>query len=207
VSNQVVKDIANEGLSFFNNLQQQQQLEFGSSQAALNAVNSAWAPILAGGAIPYGYSPGLDKMLQANVISTGTQATANATNAAALQQKQATGGANVLPTGASEAVNAEIQALGQQKIASGLQEEKIAGYDQGVKNLEAATGAELGVAGAENPTGGANVTIGAGSMAEKAGNDEFQENQEGSMFGSVMKGITGVAGAASSIGGMAAGFL
>jgi hypothetical protein len=206
MSNLVVKDVADQGLSFFDALQQQQAQEFGSSQAALNAVNSMWAPIMAGGAIPYGYSPGLDQLLQANVLQTGAQATSNAENAAALQQKQASGGANVLPTGADAAINAEIGAIGQQKTASGLQNEKIAGYEQGVTNLEDATKAELGVAGAENPVGGANATEGVGALAEKAGNDEFTENQTSS-FGSIMGDIGKGVGLAGEVGGMAAGFM
>lgn len=203
-NNPTVEAISHEGLQFFNTLMEQQQQAFGENQAALAAVTKAWAPVLTSGQVPYGYSPGLDSLLQANAIDTGTQAESNATNAAALQEKQAAGGANVMPTGASDAINAQILATGQQKIGSDLQNEKIAGYKQGLANLEGATSAELGVAKEDNPAAYAENATGAGGLAEKAGSDMFQENQEtGGM--STFKGITGgiasLGSAASSFAG------
>lgn len=205
-NNATVQAISQEGLQFYNTLQAEQGLAFQNNQAALAAVNKMWAPIMNGGSIPYGFSPGLDSLLQSNVISTGTQAETNAMNAEALRMKQESGGANVLPTGASEALNADITAKGQQSIASGLQNEKIAGYKQGVTNLEGATDAELGIAKGNDPNAYAGSAVSAGDMAEKAGAEMFKENQESSTFGKVMGGISSIAGAAQSIGGMAAGF-
>ena len=169
MSNPVVKSIANEGLDFFNTLQGQQQTMFGENQTALQALSKAWGPVLSSGAVPYGYSAGLDSMLQANVMQTSATATSNAENAEALQQKQASGGANVAPTGSNEAINAEILAKGQQSAASGLQQEKIAGYQQGLANLEGATSAEEGIMKDTDSTAAADAVVNAGNMAEKAG--------------------------------------
>lgn len=204
MSNQVVKDVANEGLSFFNDLQNQQQTLWGQNQTALNTISKMWAPVAATGVIPYGYSAGLDSMLQANVLQTAGTATANATNAAALQQKQATGGANVSPTGSNEAINAEILARGQQASATGLQNEKIAGYKQGVENLEAATQGENAILEDTNPEKAAEAVTQAGNMAETAGNAEFEENQQtGPMatFQGISSGLANLGKAASGFAG------
>lgn len=171
-------------------------MAFGNQEAAYNAVNSMWAPVIKSGAIPYGYSPQLDQLLQANIMSTGSQAEANAMNEAALQAKQASGGADVLPSGAQEAINAQIAATGQQKIASGLQQEKISGYQQGVSNLEAATQATLGAAGLESPTGLASGAVGAGGLQLQAGEAQFAENQATSGWAD----LGHVAGAIGDIG-------
>lgn len=142
--------------------------------------------------------------MQANVIQTAGQATTNATNAEALRQKQESGGANVLPTGANEALNAEILAKGQQSEATGLQQEKVAGYEQGVKNLEGGTQAELGIADATNPAKSAEAALGAGSLAETAGAEQFKENQETgpmAIFSGITGGLKNLAGAAEGFAG------
>lgn len=199
MANPVVMQIANEGLDFFNRLRAQQQTTWGNNQAALQTLSKAWAPVLASGAIPYGYSPELDSLLQANVLQTAGTASANAVNAAALQAKQATGGANVAPTGSQEAINAMILAKGQQAAATGLQQEKIAGYEQGIKNLEGGTEAEKAILDATNPERAAAAATSQGGLAEQAGAEQFKENQESSLFSKVGAGI----GMAGAIGKMA----
>ena len=177
MANSNVIQASQSGLNFMNTLQQQQSVANFGNQAALTALSNAWAPVLSTGAVPYGYSAGLDSLLQTNIRNNSAQATANAENASALQQKQAGGGANVLPTGSSEAVNAEIEATGQQKTAAGLQEEKTAGYQQGVTDLNSATQAELGIASGENETGLASAATGAGSLGLTGAEAQWQENQ------------------------------
>ena len=207
--NPAVVDIANSSPEFFHSLVSQQQEMFGENQTAMNAITKAWAPVLSSGAVPYGYSAGLDSMLQANVLQTSATATANAENAAALQEKQASGGANVGPTGSNEAINAEILARGQQAAATGLQQEKIAGYEQGVSNLEGATSAEEAVMKNTDPTAAANAATQAGNLALNAGKEEFSESQADSGFatlGKVTGAIGDVAGAAAKVAGLGAGF-
>jgi hypothetical protein len=122
MANAIVKDVADSSNQFYDTLQGQQQTVFGENQTALSTLAKAWGPVLSSGAVPYGFSPGLDSMLQANIMDTSATATTNAENAEALQQKQASGGANVAPTGSDAAINAEILARGQQSEASGLQQ-------------------------------------------------------------------------------------
>jgi hypothetical protein len=177
MANSSVIQASQSGLNFMNTLQAQQSTAFAGNQAALSSLSSAWAPVLATGAVPYGYSAGLDSLLQTNIRNNGAQATANAENASALQEKQASGGANVLPTGSQEAVNAEIEAKGQQTTATNLAQEKEAGYQQGITNLNAATGAELGIASGENETGLASAATGAGSLGLSGAEAQWQENQ------------------------------
>lgn len=177
MANPTVTGVAQQGSQFFDSLQQQQQQAFGGNQAALQAVSSAWAPVLQTGAVPYGYSAGLDQLLSSNAIQEGAAATTNAQNAAALQEKQAAGGANVMPTGAQAQISADIAAKGAQSTAQALTGIKEAGYQQGLSNLTGATQAELGVAGGENETGLAEGATGAGALALNAGQAQWQENQ------------------------------
>jgi hypothetical protein len=205
VANPIVASTAQSAAAFFDNLQQEQSQAFAGNQTALNALQSAWGPILQGGSIPAGYSPGLDAMLQSQIRSQGAQATANATNAAQLRQQQLSGGANVLPTGANAAVDAQIQAQGQQATATGLQNEKTADYQQGVANLEGATNAELGIAGGESDTGLASGATGAGGLGLSAAEAQWQENQTTSpmaILGDVGQGIGGAESAMEDIGSM-----
>ena len=198
-----VDAMAKGGLQFFDMLQAQQQIAFQGNQAALNAISAAWAPVLASGAVPFGFSPGLDSLLKANVIQTGTQGIVNSMAAQDLRAMQEGGGAAVLPTGASEQIRAEIEATGQQGIAKGLQAEKIAGYDQGLKTLEGATQAELGVANAWDPAARAGATTGAGGLALQAGEEDWKEKQSGgilSNISSIAKTAGDVVGAATGVG-------
>jgi hypothetical protein len=206
MSNPIVKSTANSANAFFDSLQGEQGAAFAGNQAALNALQSAWSPILAGGSIPAGYSPGLDAMLQSQIRSQGAQATSNATNAAELRQQQQSGGADVLPTGANAAVDAQIQAQGQQSTAAGLENEKIADYQQGVANLEGATKAELGIASGEDETGLANAATGAGGLGLNAAEAEWKENQASSV-GAILGDIGAGIGDATGIAGLASGFM
>jgi hypothetical protein len=195
-----VKQVSNSALNFMNTLQGEQQTAFAGNQAALQSLQSAWAPILAGGAIPAGYSPGLDSMLQSQIRSNGAQGTSNAENASELQQRQAGCGNNALPTGSQEAVNAQIEATGQQDTAKNLQAEKTADYQQGVTNLTSASQAELGIAQGEDETGLASGSNSAGGLASSAGQAEWQENQTSSPA-AILGDIGSAAGDATSIFG------
>lgn len=202
MANQTVIDVGNSSDAFFHQLQAEQQTMWGENQTALGALSKAWAPVLSSGVIPYGYSAGLDSLLQANVLQTSATATSNAENAAALQEKQASGGANVGPTGSNEAINAEILARGQQSAATGLQNEKIAGYKQGVQNLEGATQAEMGIIDATNPEKAAEAALGAGNLAETAGAERFKENQSTGPLAT----FEGIAGGLANLGTAVTGF-
>lgn len=200
MANAGVAQTQNSALNFMSTLQGEQNQAFAGNQTALNAVQGAWGNVLAGGAIPEGYSPGLDSLLQSKIINQGATNTANAENASALQQKQASGGANVLPTGANAAINAGIEAKGQQSTAENLTNEKIADYSQGITNLGAATTGELGVASGENEVGLAGAASGAGVLGLSAAQARWQENQTSSpaaILGDVGAGIGEFSGAAS----------
>lgn len=204
MANQQVIQTSEAATPFFESLLAQQQTMWGENQTAINTLTKAWAPVISSGVVPYGYSAGLDQLLQASVLQTGATATANATNAAALQARQASGGAAVGPTGSSEAINALIQAKGQQSTATGLQQEKEAGYEQGLSNLEGATNAEMGIINATNPEKAAEAATNAGNLSLQAGNTRFQENQESSglaTFGKIAQGIGQIGSAVGSFAG------
>jgi hypothetical protein len=209
MANPTVSSVATDSNQFYDTLMGEQQQAFAGNQAALQAVSSAWQPVLATGAVPYGYSAGLDSLLTSNAIQQGAAATANAENAAALQEKQAAGGANVLPTRAQDQINAQIAATGAQKTAQTLTGIKEAGYQQGVSNLEGGTQAELGIASGENETGLATGATGSGNLALSAGAEQFKENQETgplSIAGSILGDIGTAAGDITGIGNVASMF-
>jgi|SRR5215831_1576226 len=197
MANPTVISVAQGGGQFFDTLMAQQQQAFGGNQAALQSLQSAWQPVLQTGAVPYGYSKGLDQLLSSKAIQEGAAATANAQSAAELKAKQESGGANVLPTGAQEQIRADIAAKGAQSTAQALTGIKEAGFKQGLSNLEGATQAELGIAGGENETGLAEGATGAGALALNAGQAQWQENQASSPL-SLTKGILGAIGQGAS---------
>jgi len=205
MANPTVVQVSKQAPQFWDMLQAQQQLAFQGNQAALQAVSKAWAPVLQTGAVPYGFSAGLDALLKSNIIDTGAANTANAMNAQDLRLKQESGGANVLPTGTQEALKAQTAELGGQATAKNLAAEKIAGYDQGLKNLEGGTQAELGVASGENETGLAGATNEAGNLALSAGAEEKKENMASgplAIAGSIIGDISSLAGAATGLAGI-----
>jgi len=179
MANPGVVEAAQSGLNFMNTLQAQQNQAFQGNQTALNAVQNAWGNILAGGAIPPGYSAGLDAMLKTNISNNAAQGDVNAKNAAMLQQRQASGGA-AAPAGANAAVNAEIDASSNASKNANLTAEQTANYQQGVTNLEAATQGELGVATGENEVGLAGASTGAGQLGLAGSQATWQENQTSS---------------------------
>lgn len=189
-------------LNFMSELQGQQTQAFAENQTALTALSNAWKPVLESGAVPYGYSEGLDSLLKSNIINQGATATSNAENASLLRQRQESGGAGMAPQGSQEAINALIEAKGQQSTAQNLANEKIAGYQQGETNLKDATSAELGIASGANETGLAGATTGAGDLGLRSAQEQWKENQGGNIgnilgkvgtiAGSVAGGLTGI---------------
>lgn len=207
--NKDVMATADSATQFFDTLQAQQQQAFGGNQAALSIVSNAWAPVAQSGAIPYGYSPGLDALLKSNIIDTGAAATANAQNAADLRLKQESGGASVLPSATQEALKDNIAATGQQATAKNLAAEKEAGYQQGVTNLKDLTSSELGIASGEDETGLGSNANSAGGLALNAGKEVFNEAQATgplAMAGSIIGDIGGAVGDITGIGDVASMF-
>lgn len=179
MANPGVIQTSQSALNFMNTLQAQQNTAFQGNQQALDAVQGAWGNILAGGAIPPGYSAGLDAMLQTNIRNNSAAGEVNAKDAAALQAKQAGGGA-LAPAGETAAVNAQIDAGTNASLNQNLTAEKTADYEQGITNLDSATKAELGVAQGENEVGLASASTGSGQLGLGASQAQWQENQTSS---------------------------
>jgi hypothetical protein len=159
------KGIASDEAEFMSNLQGEQATQFANEQQAQQQIQSAWSPIVAGGAYQYGFSTAEDQQLQQNIVNQGAQATANTENAALLREQQQTGGAQSAPTGAQAAINAQVAATGAQQTATNLANEKLAGYEQGSKLFSEATGAEESVAQLANPNAYAGAATSAGNAA------------------------------------------
>ena len=178
MANPTVSSIATSaGQNFFPTMFAQSQQALQGQQAALQEVSNAWNPVLQTGAVPFGFSPQLDSLLISQGINTSAGATTNAENAAALRATQASGGANVAPTGAQAATEATIGAVGQQGAAANTQATQLAGFQQGVQNLEGGTQAELGVASGEQVPQLEEAATGEGALGLNAGQAQFAENQ------------------------------
>lgn len=190
----------NDFLTFTSTLMGEQNAAWGTNQAASQMLMAAWSPVLQSGQIPYGYSPALDTALRTGIVNQGTQATANAVNAQLLREQQESGGAQVLPTGANEQVEAVTEAVGQQKTAEALTQEREAGFNQGITNLEGATKGIAGAAELESPTGIASAASSAGGELNAAATEQYNQNQN-SLLKQVLGGAIG--GAESFVtGGM-----
>jgi hypothetical protein len=182
---------------FMQQLQAEQQTQFGNEQVAQNQLQKAWSPIVAGGAYQYGFSTAEDEQLRQNIENAGAQATENTDNAALLREQQASGGANAGPSGATEAINAQVAATGAQSTATNLGKEKELGYQTGRENFLAATGGEAEVANLSSPTSFANSATSAAGASNQAVNLVDTENAN-SMLNKV---IGGAIGAIPGIGG------
>lgn len=154
----------------------EQATAWGTNVAASSALMNAWNPVLSSGQVPYGYSPTLDAALRSNIVSQGTQATANAINAGQLRSMQQGGGVG-LPSGANAQVAATTEAAGQQKTAEALTQEREAGFNQGVQNLTSATEGIGKAASLESPTGLADSATSAGGQLLAGATEQYNQNQ------------------------------
>lgn len=178
----------------------EQATAWGTNVAASSALMNAWSPVLSSGQVPYGYSPTLDAARRSNIVSQGTQATANAINAGQLRSMQQGGGIG-LPSGANAQVAATTEAAGQQKTAEALTQEREAGFNQGVQNLTSATKGIEGAAGLENPADIAGAANKSGEQLLAGATEQYNQNQN-SLWKQVVGGVinTGL-----DVGKMAAG--
>jgi hypothetical protein len=185
---------------FMQQLQAEQQTQFGNEQQAQSMVEKAWAPIVAGGAYQYGFSSAEDQQLQQNIENKGAEATTNTENAALLREQQESGGANAGPAGATEALNAQVAATGAQSTATALGQEKELGYETGRQNFENAVGGETSVAELSNPTAYAGQATGAAGV-ENQSQQIVDAANANSLTSKLLGGVIGaIPGTAASIG-------
>jgi hypothetical protein len=202
-SNPQTTDLANEDSQFMQTLQNEQGTTFANQQSALNTINQANAPLVAGGAYQYGFSTAEDQALQSNIENQGATATQNSVAAEQLREQQQSGGAEVLPSGAQAALETQARETGAQQTAAQLGQEKIAGYKQGNENFENATKAEESVAELENPTGfaGAANNAGQNSLASQNAVNSLSANSLTAKLlgGAIQGGLSLATGRLSSL--------
>jgi hypothetical protein len=181
--------------NFFNQMVAQQNETFGQQQELLTQIKAVAAPILAAGPNQYGFTTAEDQALRTEISNNANAGIANATTAAELRNKQATGGTDVLGTGAQQELAANADILGEQSKAEQLSQEKLAGFQAGSTNYENAVKALSGVAGLQNPTAYAGATTGAGNAATGAINLADSERSQllNSLLGGAAQGALGVA--------------
>lgn len=204
-SNPQTTDLANEDSQFMQTMQNEQGTAFAGQQSALNTINQANAPLVAGGAYQYGFSTAEDQALQSNIENQGAQATQNTVAAQQLREQQQSGGADVLPSGAQAALETQARETGAQATAAQLGQEKIAGYEQGNKNFNNAVGAEEKVADLENPTGfaGAANQSSSNALASQSAVNSLASNSLTAKLlgGAITGGLTAVTGGLENMAG------
>jgi hypothetical protein len=186
---------ATEDEQFQQTLQNAYNTTFAGQQAALNTVNSAMAPIVAGGEYQYGYGTAENAAMQSEIENAGATATTNSIAAQQLREQQQAGGAGVLPSGAQAALESEARTTGAQSTAAALNQQEIGGYEVGRQNFQQAVGAEEQVAQLENPTGVAGAASEAEGQAINAQN-QVNQLQSNSLTGRLLGG--GIGGAITS---------
>ena len=181
--------------AFYQQLQNNDETEFGEDQGILKQMQSVYAPILAKGPNQDGFSTAEETNLNTQATEGVGQNFANASKA--LKENQAaSGGDTFLPSG----VNAQQQGALDMNAASEQSQEqqqiKQAGYTQGYSEFTQATSALENTAGQLNPNAGAEVANSAGTAEGTTANQIAQENE------SWMAPLTGAIGA---VGGAATG--
>lgn len=200
--------LAKEGAQNFESISNEQHNMFALDQQALNAVNSAWSPILKGGPFQYGFSTAEDQNLQDLIENQGELGTEHSVAAQQLRQQQLSGGADVLPTGASMATEATARELGAQQTATNLAQEKELGYQTGRENFQNATKATEDVASLSNPVGFADASTSAGGLALSGQKQVDQMNANSltsKLLGGAISGGVGALLGASPLSGSTAG--
>jgi hypothetical protein len=184
--------------TYFNEVTQQASQTYAESQSAYNELIATWGPIFQAGPNQYGFSPAEDAALRGEIINTSANATAAATNATELGLAQSGGGKTNLPTGAEEQLLAIQNVLGGQAEATALQNEKVAGFEQGQANFEQASSAITGEQQILNPIGESNAATGAGKNATSA--IQQVDSERTNILGSILGGVT-----QSVVGGLTGG--
>lgn len=196
--------LAKDEKQFMETLQNEQSTQFSNLQDAMNAIQTAWSPIMKGGAYQYGFSTAEDQNLISQIESGGATATANAVSAQQLREQQMAGGADVLPSGAQSAIEATQRELGAQETATNLLKEKELGYQVGRENFAKATEAEKAVGELANPTGyaeAATSAAGAANQAQKQVDTMNANSLTSKLLGGLTSGLGNLDTTGSSSGG------
>lgn len=183
--------------NFYNQLSQSYGQEFAGQSSILSSLNSAFAPILAGGPNQTGYSAAENAALNTAALNTTSANYRNAAQATNEQLAGRGGGNSFLPSGVNAQIDASLASNAAGQLSSEQNQITQANYTQGRQNFFNAAGALSNAASIYNPTGVAGA-------ANNAGNNAFgsatQIYNQGNAWQGALGGVLGGAASAASSG-------
>jgi hypothetical protein len=188
------KDLQAKQAAFYDTMTQDYKTVFGEHQAILGKLTKAFEPIVDAGPNQRGFSDAE----RADLHTQSTEGVARNFDKAKRELNSdlaARGGDDFIPSGSDNQMRGDLAGFAAaQKSGEDLQIEE-ADYATGHENWKFATGVLGGVASELNPTGFSNSATGAGSAAAETANQIAQASN--SIWGSVIGGISGIAGMAA----------
>lgn len=194
----------NAQMDFYNTMTTQARTVFGNALSVFDALNRAFAPIVAAGPNQEGFSPEEKTALMTQATEGTGQTYAHAAKALGEQVASQGGGNLYIPSGANDQLKEELLSSAAANEAAQKTSIIAKDYDIGRQNFYSAAGILGGATGTYNPaTGMATSATGAGSAASQTANEITQANNSWmNMVGSVLGGIGGsvVSGGMSNLG-------
>ena len=182
------KQLEGSQASFFQNLMNSYQQNFGNQQAIFSSLTNALSPILEAGPNQMGFSAAENAALTGEAINSAAAANRNAQVIAA----SSAGGNTGVTTGGQKQLQAQIATGVGTNLASNENQINLANAAQGRTNFFGAEAGLAGVAGLENPIGYAGQANNAGGQAfNEATTIQNMENQEQADIGGAVAGLAG----------------
>ncbi len=186
---QAQQNLANQQAAFYQTMTNSYQQQFAGQTAVLNALQTAWAPILAAGPNQYGFNPAEDSAMRSQATQ-GTAASYSQASRALNASLAARGGDGFIPSGETAQLNSQVaQAAANQQSSENLGITE-AGYAQGRANFGAASQAMGDVSAQMNPASYISGANQAGSSAFSSATTNYNEAQAASPWNAV-SGILG----------------
>ena len=186
------KQLAQEQADYYQTLTSNAQAEFGQASALAQQFAAEYDPIFAAGPNQKGWNAEEANAVNANIVTTEGQATANAQRAAGTSTNALGGGNEYVPEGAVRQGKAAINVAGEQATSQSQQNALLADYQQGFQNFTQASSALAGIPNLyAGSTGAAGAATGGGSAANTSLTDIASESMAPlSLVGSAL-GATG----------------
>jgi hypothetical protein len=180
------KQLAGQQQSFFTNLMNSYQQNFGNQQAIFSQLTNALSPILQGGPNQMGFSAAENAALTSGAITAAGAANRNAQVIAG----SSVGGNTGVTTGGQKQLQSQIGATIGQGLSSNLNQISLANAAMGRQNFFNAEAGLAGVAGLENPVPYAGAANTAGGQAfNEATTIQNMRNQEQADIGGAVAGL------------------
>jgi hypothetical protein len=188
------KNLESQQAAFYGQMTSQYQQVFGKQQAILDTLTGMFKPILSAGPSQRGFSDAEHTALESSATETTAHNYADAQRT--LNERLATlgGGDDFIPSGEEAQLREGLLATEAADRSSLQNQIEQADFSQGHQNWQQAADVLGGVAAQDNPAAFANATTSAGSAAGTTANQIAEASN--SIWGSVIGGVSGIAGAA-----------